>query len=217
MIARLIQALVPLYCLDCRREGDAICLSCRPKYRLSSQVCFGCGLASADGVACVKCSPHHMLTAVSVAASYRGAIKELILALKFHRLRSAVDTAAEFMLPIIPAGQFDEITSVPIAPARYRERGYNQSELLAKVIARKMGVPYRRMLGRQDAHHQLGMDRAGRLRQVKGAFYSIGQVAGGRFLVVDDVVTTAATLDECARVLYLAGATEVQGVALARR
>jgi ComF family protein len=108
------------------------------------------------------------------------------------------------------------VTAVPVSAARYRERGYNQAELVAKVVAGRLGLPYSAVMGRHASVHQLGLDRRTRLEQVKGSFYALKKLDGRRMLVVDDVVTTGATMSECAAVLCEAGAGEVWGAAVAR-
>ncbi|HEY6736878.1 MAG TPA: phosphoribosyltransferase family protein [Candidatus Saccharimonadia bacterium] len=173
-------------------------------------------MASVGGRACDACASQFTLRGVRVAARYERGLREAILALKFRRLRGVVEVAAGLVTPLVSAGEFELVTSVPIAPARYRERGYNQSELIARRVARRLELPYRTLLGRQGAVHQLGLGRADRLARVQGEFYGARRLAGQRVLVVDDVVTTAATLEECARVLMAAGAGEVWGAAVAR-
>ena len=152
-----------------------------------------------------------------MGADYDGMVKELILQLKFHRLRAATETAAQIMMwtePYWPRVRM--VTSVPVAPSRQRERGYNQSELLAKAVARRAGVPYYPLLGRLTTTHQIGLDRRSRFEQVEGAFYAKRALEGQQVLLVDDVVTTGATLSACAEVLRNAGAGMVWAVAVAR-
>jgi len=158
------------------------------------------------------------LAGVSVGTHYGGACKELILKLKFYRLQSAAEVGARLVAESLPAGwSGDLVTSVPVAAARYRERGYNQSGLVARGVAAHLGLPYRALLGRRaSAEHQMGRDRAKRLAGVQGAFYALGEVSASRVLVVDDVVTTGATLSECARVLQEAGARAIWAAAIAR-
>jgi ComF family protein len=154
---------------------------------------------------------------VSVGAYYEGSVKEMILQLKFYRLRSAERAAAELVLRTIPAGlDVDSVTSVPVSPGRYRERGYNQSELVARLVAKRLGLPYRPMLGRATSVHQMGVGRRARLEQISGAFFAYRHLRGDRVLVVDDVVTTGATLSECAATLFAAGADFVWGAVVAR-
>lgn len=96
------------------------------------------------------------------------------------------------------------------------ERGYNQSELVARLVARRLGVPYCPMLGRVTSEHQMGLGRHERLEQIQGAFFALRPVPGARVLVVDDVITTGATLSECATTLSAAGAQLVWGAVVAR-
>ncbi len=203
ILARLIGLITPVACVDCGVLGDVFCTTCvaavKPDLRL---VGFGAPTK---------------LAGVSVGAFYDGPVKELILQLKFHRLRSADVAAAALVMRAIPAGErFDVVTSVPVSPLRYRERGYNQSELVAKRVARELGLPYRSMLGRTTSAHQMGGDRAARLRQIAGAFFAFKPVGGQRVLVIDDVITTGATLSECATTLSEAGAASVWGAVIAR-
>jgi len=163
------------------------------------------------------CARGNALSGVSVGASYDGPVKELILRLKFHRLRAATDTAAELLMRA--AGGWPDVqlvTSVPVAPSRHRERGYNQSELLARAVASRTGLPYYPLIGRLTTTHQIGLDRSTRLEQVAGAFYAAQGLDGQRVLLVDDVVTTGATMSACAEVLRGAGASLVWAAAVAR-
>jgi ComF family protein len=180
-------------------------------------VCWRCGRPNAGGRTCLDCSSYTALDGVSIAARYEGGVKDLILQLKFHRARAAARTAAVLVLAALPDDPAAEVvTAVPVSPARHRERGYNQSELIAKHVAAHLDLPFRRLLGRSGSAHQLGMNRQARLRQVSGAFFVVRPVTGQRVLVVDDVITTGATLAECASVLQTAGADEVRGAVVAR-
>lgn len=180
-------------------------------------LCFACGRTSVGGRTCELCLKGSALAGVSVGAKYDGTVKELILRLKFHRLRAATETAAELLLRAVeewPRVQL--VTSVPVAAARHRERGYNQSELLAKAVARRAGLPYHPLLGRLTTTHQIGLDRRSRFEQVHGAFYALRGLEGQQVLLVDDVVTSGATLSACAEALRGAGAGLVWAAAVAR-
>jgi competence protein ComFC len=166
---------------------------------------------------CIAYPEAAALSGVSVGAYYDGAVKELILRLKFHRLQEAAAASAALVLAALPRDlQMDVVTFVPVSPARFRERGYNQSRLVAGQVAAALGLPCRGLLGRSTTEHQLGVDRQTRLKQVKGAFYQTARLNGERVLLVDDVFTTGATVEECAEVLAAAGAAAVWGAAVAR-
>ncbi|MEO7617328.1 MAG: ComF family protein [Candidatus Saccharibacteria bacterium] len=184
----------------------------------SAGVCIRCNRLSPMGKTCERCRIHFSIHGVSVAGYYGDAVKELILRLKFHRDRSAARASAEMVLLRLDATKitFDVVTSVPISPQRYRERGYNQSELIAKELAKALKLPYSAFLGRANGDHQLGKDRKTRLEQAKLGFYVQKSVPHARILIIDDVVTTGATLDACARELRVAGAKQVWGAVVAK-
>jgi len=157
------------------------------------------------------------LDGLAVGAYYDGPVKELILRLKFHRLRSGEEAAAGLAVAAVPASwSVDVVTAVPVSAGRYRERGYNQSELVARRVAKRLGLPYSSLLGRHTSTHQLGVDRRTRFEQVERAFFPLHGAQGRRVLLVDDVVTTGATMAACAEVLRAAGAVAVYGAAVAR-
>lgn len=218
LLRRLVELLTPGECLDCGGDGSVLCGRCMAENVVFPlQRCYQCGLATVDGVTCERCREHLVLQGVSVGAAYTGAVKEMIWRLKFSRLRMAAQPAAELIMRVLPATvKVDVVTAVPIAPERYRERGYNQAELIAREVARRLGVRYAPLLARRDAVHQIGRGRDERLAQIKGAFLARRGLRDARVLIVDDVVTTGATLEECAQTLVAAGAANVWGGAVAR-
>jgi ComF family protein len=153
---------------------------------------------------------------VVVGSHYEGVIKELIGLLKYERARPSAAILANIITPLLHNTNFDSITSVPVATTHYRERGYNQAELIAKKVALKQSLPYSAMLARISNVQQVGSRRTDRLKQVQGVFVSRKSLAGQRVLIVDDVLTTGATLNECARVLRAAGAKAVWGAVAAK-
>ena len=113
----------------------------------------------------------------------------------------------------------DWITAVPLHWNRRRERGFNQSQLLARPVAEAAGLPVVRALARvRPTIPQAGLSRNQRASNLRGAFRlrAGSEVRGKRIVVVDDVATTGATFEACARVLKRAGAAEVTGLAMAR-
>lgn len=114
----------------------------------------------------------------------------------------------------------DAVVPVPLDPARLRERGYNQAELIARPLARLLGIPFRSYLlvRTRPRPSQLRLTRRERWETVRGAYatHKTAQVDKLRVLLVDDVFTTEATLDACSRALKGAGAARVVGLTVAR-
>jgi competence protein ComFC len=216
MLQRLIELLAPATCFGCGVEGDVICTTCLVMVPVRPGRCYGCNRVSVGGWTCEACRPASALTGVVVATDYEGAVKEAVLRLKFERSRATARVLAELVVGRLGGVEVDVVTAVPIAPVRYRERGYNQSELIAREVAKRLGLPYRLTLGRTTNEHQMGRRRNERLSGVAGVFYGVGRLSDERVLVVDDVITTGATLAECAAVLWEIGAGEVWGAVVAR-
>lgn len=197
MSLKLIAAiLAPDDCLECGREGSIWCDGC---------------LASAPQAKAVA-QPH--LDGLSAGTVFGGMAKEVIHALKYERRQSGAVPLARLIERALPHVDFDAVTAVPGSPARLRARGYSQAELIARELAGRLGLPFERLLVRLSSGSQVGFSRRQRQESVRDAFAALR--ASGRILLVDDVMTTGATLSECAKVLKEAGAETVWGVVAAR-
>jgi ComF family protein len=155
------------------------------------------------------------------AALFEGALREALHAFKFSGKRALArplgDLAAEHCAATL-AEAIEAVVPVPLARERERERGFNQAELLAQRVARRLGVPVRpRWLWRvRPTRPQSDLAASERRANVRGAFRASSQVSGRHVLVVDDVLTTGATLGECARALREGGARRVGVLTVAR-
>ena len=141
--------------------------------------------------------------------------------LKYQRLASLAEPFGEMLADYWRAEQLtaDWLIPVPLHPSRERDRGYNQSDLLARQLARRVNVPISaRGLRRTRATAvQMTLNAAQRRENVAGAFECVEpRVRGAQVVIVDDVGTTGATLDACAQALLKAGAASVMGLTLAR-
>ena len=153
---------------------------------------------------------------------YQGPLLRAILLLKFERMEPLGEWFAEQLAGLVKAQglEADLVVPVPLHRERERERGYNQADLIAKPLAKRLGLKHRGVLlvrtrPRPDKHI-LSMEE--RWESVRGAFATRpgSQVDNLRVLLVDDVMTTGATLDACARALQEAGAKSVIGLTVAR-
>lgn len=151
-------------------------------------------------------------------APYTGGYRKSLLQYKFH-----AQTGLAGQLGRLTAGQallfpadFTAVTYVPLSAKDRRDRGYDQSELLAKRIAKALGLPLAPLLVKpRQTRHQHDLSRAERIENAKDAYRASRAAAGKRVLLVDDIVTTGATLCQCAEALYAAGAELVYAVCAA--
>ena len=146
--------------------------------------------------------------------AYDGAGRELVARLKYRNARSSVPFLARGMAALVAPGEVDLVTWAPTTPRRLRARGFDQARLLARGVARRLGLPCRPLLSRTPGPGQTGRDAAA--RHAGPEFAPRRTLHGERILLVDDVVTTGATVSAAARALRRAGAGEVRVVAAAR-
>ena len=155
------------------------------------------------------------------AAVYEGALREALHALKFAGRRAVSnplgDLAAEQCMRSVPDG-VDALIPVPLDRERERERGFNQAVLLARRIGSRLDIPTRPgwLVRIRSTRPQSDLSAAERRANVRGAFRASDRVAGRHLLLVDDILTTGATLDACARALRAAGGLRVGVLTVAR-
>jgi ComF family protein len=153
------------------------------------------------------------------AAPYGGAVREAVHALKFGGRRSLARPLADLLGEQCGAlDAVDALVPVPLARARERERGFNQAVLLGERLGERLGVRVRpRWLARlRDTVPQSDLTAPERRANVAGAFAAAPAVRGRHVVIIDDVVTTGATVGECARALRAAAARRVGVLAVAR-
>jgi ComF family protein len=215
-------------CLLCRGSADSarneglLCAACdRDLPRLSAgKLCPRCALDSPGGAVCGAClAAPPQFDATVAALAYRFPADVLIQALKFRgALALAALLGRELAQRVADASTLDAVLPVPLSPARLRERGYDQSMEIARTVARATGLKLQPWLCERsrDTPAQLDLPPADRARNVRGAFRCPHSLDGIAVAVVDDVMTTGATLNELAGTLRRAGAARVVNWVAAR-
>lgn len=173
--------------------------------------CAACGRSGA--VLCAPCASglHHLVTptaqGVIAAIGYEGVGRDLVTGLKYRNQRRAARVLAHLLVQRLGRVDVDVVTWAPTGADRRAARGFDQAELVARAVARRWGVPCRRLLFRVHGASQTGRSRAERL--AGPVFVARPSRRPQRVLVVDDVVTTGATLRAAARALAISGADHV--------
>ena len=206
-------------CYTCRGKARAVlCGACRAELpRLGAELCPRCALPSPRAASCGRClaEPPDYDATVAVLA-YDFPADALVHALKFRGELSLAPYLAKLLLERISADEnIDCVIPVPLSAARLRERGYNQAVELARYLLPGK-LDFSSCVREREAAAQMDLPWAERQRNVRGAFACSRLLAGATVAVVDDVMTTGATLDEMARTLKRAGAARVINWVVAR-
>ncbi len=211
-----IDLLLPPRCPGCGREGELLCPPCRSalERRLDEPPGVPLGMPAA--------MPHGLLQ-LEWCATYSGPVRQALQSLKYageRRLVAPLGAALAERWRRAGRGG-DSVTWVPVHPDRRRDRGFDQAQELAQAMGSSLGLPAIGSLERRRrtvAQHALGRDeRASNVGGVFGVIPSVQPPVAGRwFVVVDDILTTGATLSDCARALLGAGAMGVSAIVVAR-
>jgi predicted amidophosphoribosyltransferase len=192
-----------------------LCAACGRACRAEAVVCTRCGRRLAAAEPFLGNGPPGLDRAWS-SASYEGVARDLVGALKFRRLLPVAELMAERIEWLAPAHMLSgTIVPVPAAPPRLRRRGFDPAGELAAALAERLATPLENCLERRGSGRQVGRRRAERV----GHPPRIQAIAAAprSALLVDDVLTTGATLTACARALRAAGSSRVVAVTFARR
>lgn len=234
----LLELVFPQFCKQCDEriftgENHFFCLDCWERAgRIESPYCTHCGrphpgmigFGMPGNYPCADCRdrPNPQITHIRGAAPYAGAVAEAIKLLKFHgRERIAeplADLMAAFAQDHLDTASYTHLIAVPLHRVRERERGFNQSRLLAtRLLTSFPNAQLDEQLQRiRPTFTQSSLRAEARGTNVRGAFAYLGErLDGARVLLIDDVVTTAGTVTECARALRKAGASRVDVLAAA--
>jgi ComF family protein len=223
IVKGFIDLVFPPLCAFCgtplaENDDAEICPGCFQDIRfISPPICPKCGLPFVPEIAadhlCGQClrGQWHFGSARALGV-YDGTIREAIHMLKYR--------GKSFGYPFIDYDSYDLLVPVPLHPRRLRERGFNQALILGRAIERREGIPCRGFLLKKIrwSTPQVSLSPKARGGNVKGSFAVAdpASVRGKRVLLIDDVMTTGSTANECARELLKSGAREVDVFTLAR-
>lgn len=197
-------------CTRCRERDDEGACAARPGEpdprdlpappfdRLDGLVCFGVHDWPLD----------RLVRAYKDGGERRCA--ELLAGLLVRAVRAAGEAGS------VDPGALDAVTFVPCTPRAYARRGFDHMEAVARAVADGLGLPLTDVLARRDSRDQRGLGRDLRAENARGTTVALGRLDGARLLLLDDVVTTGATMGAAADVLKKAGAARVTGAAVAR-
>lgn len=217
MLAKIINLISDNKCLICSSNCKVVCKNCDDSLVFKVQSCFGCNSLSENGKTCPRCQRKFSLNGATVVYRLDDKLAKLIYQLKYFGRRDLANFFASKMHDAFDMTKFDLITFVPADGRSQRKRGYNQAKLVAKAFSLKANLPFYEVLLRKKHTAQVGQGREQRFKSVKDNFLAKMDLSSNRVLIIDDVLTTGSTLNECARVLKQAGATRVWGLVVAKK
>ena len=219
-----LDLLFPQYCIGCGREGSLICISCYQSLpRLTPPLCPKCGRPQTGGILCPGCtSQPTAIDGIRSPFRFEGVVRQAIHKLKYQNLRALVIPLAKLMQEYLTANPVPGgvLVPVPLHKKRLRERGYNQSGLLAQELGKLTNLPVVDDCLIRQRHTPPQV----RTSTVEERWHNIAtaftcrdrRLQGKQVLLIDDVSTSGATLDACAAALKASGATSVWGLVMAR-
>lgn len=235
MFSSILDLVFPKFCVGCKKEGEWICSDCLDTIKfLENQNCPSCHRPNIFGEFCSDCESSYSLDGALVAADYQEEIiEEIIKKMKYSFVsdlgKNIGDLLAVFFMEFketikgLKNNHFDFdnclVMPVPLHPKRLRWRGFNQAEIIANkfVLPFDLKKDYLALGRKKYARPQARLKKKERTRNILNNFFYQGDYLSGRdILLVDDVITSGATLNECAKVLKDNGAGRVWGLAFAR-
>lgn len=218
----LADLFYPQRCVGCgARASDLLCAGCYEALPLiEPPVCGRCGMPTAfDTPVCEECKGRDLFfDSARAPMRYEGVGEEIVHALKYRGYMTVAPRLAAPLMAHVAgeSGPYDAVVPVPLHRSRRVRRGFNQAAVLGREVARALGAePTEALSAVRATRDQVELSAAGRRENVRGAFRAESPVRG-RVLLVDDVLTTGATLSECARVLKDAGTGDVRALCLCR-
>lgn len=219
ILEKIIGWFAPHECLGCGAEGSLVCEWCLPDFvQPLPDRCYVCHAVSINSRVCSK--HRSPVRHVWVHTHYTASAKRILHKLKFERASAAADPIAQLLVDTLPYFDANKtiISHIPTASRRVRMRGYDQAECIARRVAQLKGVPYRPVLARLGHTRQVGANRDRRKTQLQHAFRLIDFTVSDKHIVlIDDVVTTGATIEAAALCLKSADVKHIDAAVFAQR
>lgn len=212
-----MEKIAPHPCFGCEKIGTVLCDNC--KYNIISEPFSGCCLCGDISVLGI-CAHHDVpICKVWVVSERVGVLKRVINAYKFEYTKAAAHALVDLLddaLPLLPANTI--VVPVPTASSHVRQRGYDHLDILVRLFAQRRGLTVARFLERGSSKTQHRLNKAERQQEAGAAFYlsplyTINPLVP--LLVIDDIITTGATITSVSKVLHTAGAETIFVAALA--
>ena len=218
LVDTVLGFIAPHQCYGCGQDGSPLCASCQELLPATVPRCYRCGNTQKGATTCTTCKRATKLRAVHVRTDYEGIGEFLLRGLKFERVFAAAAVMGTLLAEMKPSLPQDVvIVPVPTATSRVRLRGYDQSVLIARELSRKITLPYAELLERHGQQRQTGSGRRERQKQLEGAFkLAPRKQLPKAVLLVDDVLTTGATLEAAAQAFQGAGVNYIYAIVFAR-
>lgn len=224
-LGSLLSVLFPSVCPFCKKNTDSyhyspFCLECWSKIeRYSGPLCKICGMptSSENTGRCQDCLKGTPFKKVLYYGKYEGVLKEVIHQYKFNKVRRLSKSLAMFLYEL-PIPDSDAIVVVPLHKKRLRQREFNQTAVIGHHLSKKLKIPLLldALIKVKETKPQTGLCSEERLRNLNNAFIAKDVVKELNLLLIDDVITTGATIKECSKALLKAGAKSVTVLAVAR-
>lgn len=216
-IEQIIELLTYQGCVICQRASGPLCFQCYSSL-LGDQIsrCYKCNKLTKGHATCQSCRSR--LRRVWWVSDYGSTTKKLIASIKLNRNRALARQLGVYSTDILPyLPENTVVCPVPTATRRVRKRGFDQADLLAQALARTKELSFATLLRRIGSADQIGKRRSERFTQMQSSFrINNAKQVPKNVLLVDDVLTTGATLEAAATVLRNAGVTHVDALVIAR-
>lgn len=218
----VIRLITPDNCYLCYKESDMLCLDCSEKTLAENESrCYKCNRLTSQSKLCSSCRSSSSLRRVWWLGNYQKTLKDLVRIMKFNHKRSYARSFGNLLassLPYLPESTI--VVPVPTASTRIRKRGFDQAVLIARSFAKSRNLQYAEIIVRNSQKDQIGQRRSQRFKQMEESFKLLNSkiklIDGCSVILIDDVITTGATIEAAASLLRKYGAKHVDAAVVAR-